>query len=193
MNHNLFAENFGVQLRPVAMEDAEFIHQLRRNPDLSKHIGEVDKRLSIHKAWLEAYFNRDGDYYFCIQLDPGVTIGTIAIYNVTGQTAEWGRWIISPTYPAAAASAWLIYHVAFDILGLSSVYCRSVLDNKHVVSFHDHCGLVRSGIEHEGIKIHDEWKDMIVHTASSEQWPVIQSKLARPAKLSKRFLLGVTE
>lgn len=193
MSHDLFVHNFGIELRPVVMEDAEFIHQLRRNPELSKYIGEVDKRLPIHKAWLESYFNREDDYYFCIQLANGVTIGTIAIYDVTGQTAEWGRWIITPSYPAAAASAWLMYHVAFDVLGLSSVYCRSVLDNKHVVSFHDHCGLDRTGIEHNGIKIHDEWKDLVVHTANSDQWPLIQSKLERPAKLSERFLVGVTE
>ncbi|MFD2612365.1 GNAT family N-acetyltransferase [Paenibacillus gansuensis] len=190
MNHNITAAKFGVTIRPVSMEDAEFIHKLRRDPVLSEHIGEVDERLSVHASWMERYFERDGDYYFCIALDgDGETpVGTIALYDVADGSAEWGRWIMKPSVPAAAASAWLVYHVAFDVLGLHSVYCRSVSDNKHVLSFHDRSGLRRTGIERNGLCIRGAWKDMVVHTALRSDWSAIQKNLEPAAQLAMRFL-----
>lgn len=192
MNHPIIVEKYGVRLRPVAMSDADRIFELRRDPNLSKYIGEVDGRFSVHKAWLEQYFVRDGDYYFSIELSNGVWVGTIAIYNVQNQIAEWGRWIIVPSIPAAAPSAWLIYHAAFDVLSLSEVYCCSVAENKHVVSFHDRCGLSRTGIKTGGIQILGEYKDLVIHSAKRENWPAIWKKLEAPAKLAERLLQGVT-
>lgn len=109
MNHNITVERFGIRLRPITMDDAEFIFKLRRSPELSKYIGEIDSRYAVHEAWLKEYFHREGDYYFCIELLSGVPIGTIAIYDIDGQAGNWGRWIISDSIPAAPASVWLIF------------------------------------------------------------------------------------
>src|SRR5690554_7136934 len=122
MRHTIEVERFGIRLRPVTMDDAPFIHTLRRLPELSQYIGELDSRLSVHCSWLEQYMQREDDYYFCIELMSGKRVGTISIYNITGNTGNWGRWIISPSVPVAAASVWLIFHIAFDIFHLSEVY-----------------------------------------------------------------------
>ncbi|MGM1048181.1 MAG: GNAT family N-acetyltransferase [Bacillota bacterium] len=193
MKHNIMVERFGVRLRPVTMDDAEFIFELRRAPELSKYIGEIDARFSIHESWLEEYFHREGDYYFCIELLSGKAVGTIAIYDIADQTGNWGRWIISPLIPAAPASVWLIFYVAFDILGLSSVYSNTVIDNASVVSFHDNCGLPRTGIDHGGLTIKGVSYDMVIHTATKENWPLIQERLEKPAILAERLLMEETD
>ncbi|GGF98766.1 GNAT family N-acetyltransferase [Paenibacillus abyssi] len=189
MNHHIVVERFGIRLRPIKMDDADFIYQIRRSPELSKYIGELDSRFSVHQSWLEQYFQRDGDYYFCIELLTGKPVGTIAIYDIANDAGNWGRWVVSPSVPAAPASVWLIFHVAFDLLGLSSVYSNTVIDNASVVSFHDNCGLARTGIEKGGLTIHGTAYDVVIHTVMKEDWPSIQQRLERPAALAERLLL----
>ncbi|WP_054956224.1 GNAT family N-acetyltransferase [Paenibacillus dakarensis] len=193
MKHDIIVERFGIRLRPVTMDDAEFIFKLRRSPELSKYIGELDSRYSVHESWLKEYFQREGDYYFCIELLSGEPVGTIAIYDISERTGNWGRWIILPRVLAAPASVWLIFHVAFDILGLNSVYSNTVIENESVVSFHDHCGLPRTRIEHGGLTINGIAYDTVIHTASKEHWPFIQKKLEKPAVLAERLLTENTK
>lgn len=188
MNHHIIAERFGIRLRPVTMDDADFIYQIRRHPELSKYIGEFDAQYSVHQRWLEEYLQREGDYYFCIELLTGKPVGTIAIYNIANQSGSWGRWIITPTVPAAPASVWLIFHVAFDLLGLSEVYSNTVMENGSVVSFHDHCGLLRTGIERDGLTIKGVSYDLVIHQAAKENWSAIQQRLLRPAAFAERLL-----
>jgi len=188
MNHSIVVERFGIRLRPVTMDDADFIHQLRRSPELSRYIGEISPLASVHRSWLESYLQREDDYYFCIELMSGRPVGTISIYNIVGGRGNWGRWIITPSVPAAASSVLLIFHVAFHILGLSEVYSNTVVDNRSVVSFHESCGLVRTGIEPCGLTIRGVSYDMVIHSAKRDKWPSIQDKLKKPAALEERLL-----
>jgi RimJ/RimL family protein N-acetyltransferase len=188
MSHTIIVERYGIRIRPVTLDDATFIHSLRRSPELSQYIGEVDAQLSVHQQWLAQYMQRDDDYYFCIELLTGQSVGTISIYNVRNGVGNWGRWMLSPLVPAAAASVWLIMHVAFDILGLSEVYSNTVIDNERVVSFHDSCGFERAGVERNGITIRGVSYDMIIHRVKRDNWPVIQGVLEKPAVLTERLL-----
>jgi RimJ/RimL family protein N-acetyltransferase len=187
MSHMIIVERFGIRIRPVTMDDAKFIHSLRRSPELSQYIGEVDAQLSVHQQWLEQYLQRDDDYYFCIELLTGKPIGTI--YNICNGIGNWGRWMITPLVPAAAASVWLIMHVAFDILSLSAVYSNTVIDNERVVSFHDSCGFERTGIERNGLSIKGVSYDLLIHTSTRDNWPLIQSKLEKSAMLAERLIM----
>lgn len=193
MNHSITVQHFGLKLRPVTMSDATFIFKLRRDPKLAQFLGEFDEHYSVHVNWLKRYFQREGDYYFCIETARShLPIGTIAIYNQKGNTAEWGRLMILPNYPAAPGSVWLMYHVAFDLLHLSSVYCRTVVENKQVVSFHDNCGAERTEIQPKAITIRGKTFDWIVHTVTNERWPHVRNRLEPAAKRAERLLKEVT-
>ena len=64
MQHSLQAEDFGIRVRPVRMEDASFIVWLR-NLDYAKgRIGDSAKDIASQETWLQTYFQREGDYYF---------------------------------------------------------------------------------------------------------------------------------
>jgi RimJ/RimL family protein N-acetyltransferase len=181
-------EKFGIKLRPVTFEDAEFIVNLRCQPDISRYIGDTSPDINAQKKWLKEYFTKDNDYYFCIELSSGKKAGTIGVYNIENNIAEWGRWVISPAFPIAPASAWLIYYISFEILNLSEVYCRTVSENKQVVSFHDSCGIPRKGIEKNAVCINGKEKDLIIHSVKREQWETLKQKLYRPANLVERLL-----
>lgn len=193
MNHTITVQKFGIRLRPVTMDDAAFIFKMRRDEKLAAYLGEFDDQYSVHTAWLTRYFEREGDYYFCIEtVHSGMPIGTIAIYDRSGDTAEWGRIVIDPRYPAAPASVWLMYHVAFDRLDLSVLFCRTVIENRHVVSFHDRCGALRSGIEPAGITIKGNAMDRVIHTVTADMWPLVGKRLEPAARVAERFIEEVT-
>lgn len=171
MKHQIVAERFGVRLRPVTMDDAQYIYQLRTTPELTRFIGEISDAYDVHIAWMESYFNREGDYYFIIELISGIKTGAISIYDVKDESANWGRWIIDKAYPVAPASAWLMYSIAFNVLGLSSVCSNTVIDNKQTVSFHDRCGIPRIRIESKALTIGGTAYDTVIHQATRELWP----------------------
>ncbi len=191
MDHSIIQNGFGLRLRPVRIEDADFILKLRCNPKLNRFIGDTSPDIEMQKKWMWDYFKRPGDYYFCMELEKtGNPVGAIAIYNVLADLskAEWGRWIISPEILAAPASAYLIYKIALEQLGLSQVYCRTLADNFPVVSFHDSLGAERQGILKNDAIIRGEPKDHVLHQVDQEHWKTIKPKLFSIADKTSRFL-----
>jgi RimJ/RimL family protein N-acetyltransferase len=155
MRHDLTVDGPAFRLRPVRLQDAEFIAGLRADPERNRYLHPSppgltsEQRVIAQTRWLQAYFERDGDYYFAIEnRSSGVLEGTAGIYNVdrTARDAEWGRWILRRGSLAALESACLVYHGAFDRLGLDSLYCRTIAENSAAVAFHDSFGLTRSRV-----------------------------------------------
>lgn len=187
MRHELRMEAHGVTLRPADLADAAFILDLRRDPELGRHIGDTSPSLDQQRAWMEGYFARPGDFYFIIEVS-GCPVGTVGIYDVDEQGAEWGRWIVRSGVPAAAGSALLVYRTAFDELGLARLFCRTVQENQHVVSFHDRVGLRRIAVERDGVTIGGVARDFVVHELRAEEWPKLEPALERSAKVAARML-----
>ena len=172
-------ERFG--LRPVADEDADFIHGLRTDPELSRYIHTTPPDPAAQRAWLATYYERPDDYYFCV-IDE-VTAereGAISLNDVdhAAGTAEMGRWILRRGSLAAAESALLVYAIGFEDLALDRVYCRTVSANKAVVSFHRSCGL----------RVTDESRQVILagvtygvteQSVDRANWPEVAARLKR--------------
>jgi RimJ/RimL family protein N-acetyltransferase len=189
MKHDITIGKFGITLRPVEIEDADFIFKLRTDPDNSQFIGDTNSDISKQYQWIENYFEQENDYYFIIESNSKEKLGTIGIYDIINGSGEWGRWIISKKHPVAPASAWLIYEIAFNILNLKEVYCRTVVDNKSVVSFHERCGLHRVRVEKDGVAIKGENKDLIIQMLSLKNYKMVQKKLEVLASFSERLML----
>src|SRR5438445_12180367 len=105
MEYSTRVEGFGVRLRPVRMEDAACIVWLRNLDHAKGRVGDSATDVAGQRAWLETYFKREGDYYFIIETAGAIAAGAYGIYNVTGTSAESGRWVIRPDAPAAVPSA----------------------------------------------------------------------------------------
>src|SRR5512135_2682798 len=101
MRHTIQIEGFGVRLRPVRIEDAGFIVWLRNLDHAKGKVGDSAMNAAAQKVWLEAYFDRQGDYYFIIETLGRIAVGAYGLYNVVGASAESGRWIVRPDVPAA--------------------------------------------------------------------------------------------
>lgn len=190
MKREIRVERFGIRLRPVTLQDAEFIFQLRRTPELSRFIGQFSDDFDSHVAWLQRNLPRPDDYYFIIESIDGIPAGTIAIYDIREGRGNWGRWMIEKSVPAAPASAWLIFHVAFDLLGLHEVFSNTIIDNVRTVSFHDRCGAVRDRIDKGAMDIDGTAYDVVIHTIGKKQWPDVSAALLPAAQFAERLLTG---
>jgi 2-polyprenyl-3-methyl-5-hydroxy-6-metoxy-1,4-benzoquinol methylase/RimJ/RimL family protein N-acetyltransferase len=124
-------------LRPVQVDDAAFILELRSDPERNRYLHRISTGVNAQRRWIETYFERLRDYYFVIENRlTGRREGTIGIVS-----NEWGRWIVRAGSLAALESACLIYRVGFEVLGLAAILCRTVAENTAAVEFHRSFGL----------------------------------------------------
>ena len=191
MQHDLHIEGAGFRLRPARLSDSEFILSLRTQPQLSRYLHPVSGRIEDQQAWMRAYFERPGDYYFVVERAASQqAVGTIALVDVEGPggSAEWGRWILSPESMAALPSALLIYRLGFGSLQLDRIYCNTVAENAGVVSFHDSCGLARTATLSAHFDLGGRQLDAVQHTIRKADWPDVEARLSAKAERLHRLL-----
>lgn len=138
MKHNIRINGYSYRLRPVSIEDAQFIVETRLEDEKkSQYVHKISPDVNLQINWLNKYFERDGDYYFVVEnIFTNEKEGLISIYDINGDVAEWGRWVLKRGSLGALESVNLIYKVAFEKLGLQEVYTKTVEDNTTVVNFH---------------------------------------------------------
>lgn len=191
MRHNIRIDGYAFRLRPVCDADASLICRLRTDGSLSRFLHVSSPRIEDQLEWLGRYYDRAGDYYFVVEATAsGASEGMVSLYDVDAQykRGEWGRWILRPDSLAAVESAWLIYRVAFDRVGLEEVYCRTVAANSAVVSFHDSCGITERRVLLKHFEFEGEKHDAVEHSVNRATWNGIDHRLSRLAHLTARRL-----
>jgi RimJ/RimL family protein N-acetyltransferase len=197
MRHDLRLAGRVYGLRPVELDDAEFIVALRTSdPERVRYLHPIPPDPEQQRRWLRSYFERQNDYYFVVEnRDSRDRHGLVSIYNVDPvlQTGEWGRWILRPGSFAAVESALLVYQVAFEYLQLRSIYCITVIDNLPVISFHDSCGLARAGSLRSHFELAGLMYDGVKHVCTQENWPSVRSRLeVQVQRIARRLNRSVT-
>ena len=191
MRDDLTLAGFAYRLRPIDDEDAPLVLELRGNTKLNRYLHATSQKLDDQLDWFARYYERPGDYYFVVERqDSGASEGVISLYNIDPEAAcgEWGRWILRPGSLAAVESAWLIYRYAFEQLGLERVYCRTVADNKPVVSFHDSCGITDKRLLSGYFELGDKSADAVEHQITRQAWEAIGPQLENMARQTARIV-----
>tara|TARA_B110000503_G_C7128193_1_gene405641 strand:- start:1170 stop:1712 length:543 start_codon:yes stop_codon:yes gene_type:complete len=129
-----------VSLRPVALDDASFIVELRNTPNNALFINETSTDVLQQIDWMNNEFKDTTSFYFIILNIKEKPIGTISLYNVCNSSGEFGRWVCNGSSLESLESALLIHQYAFMVLGLHKVYSRTLESNSKVVSFHRNFG-----------------------------------------------------
>ncbi|MDC0864841.1 GNAT family N-acetyltransferase [Rickettsiaceae bacterium] len=131
-----------IDLRNVEISDAEFILSLRLDPDLNRHLSEVEDDISKQRDWIEKSRQNDLEWYFIVQNKDTKPVGTIRIYNIKGDTFCWGSWIIvsSARKYASFESAYLLYKFAFEELGFAKTTFDVRKENLIAINFHKNLG-----------------------------------------------------
>ena len=64
-----------VNLRPVTKEDAEFILEIRNNPEISKFLPSLNATVDQQQSWIDKQRNDINSYYFIIEDKTKMRIG----------------------------------------------------------------------------------------------------------------------
>lgn len=142
MLHNFKEKGFAYSIRPITLDDAQFIIDVRlEDAERNKYVHKISRDLNLQVDWLNRYFNTPDDYYFLVENNlTGEKEGLISIYNVKNGVAELGRWVIKKGSMATIESIQLAYKFAFEKLNLTEVYTKTIEDNTLVVEFHKSIG-----------------------------------------------------
>ena len=190
MKHDYIVEGFAYRLRPVVLQDAELIldirlHDLERN----KYINPISPDPEKQRKWLKRYFDVEGDWYFVIEnMRSNEDEGLISVYEFDADKneAEWGRWVTRAESMCATESAYLIYEFAFTHLELDRLYANTLVNNETVVSFHDSFGAERAGIVKDYASINDEFYAAQTHEITSDRWPELKEKHSKICQMIAR-------
>ena len=192
MRHGIVTEGHAFRLRPVDVEDAAFILELRADPERSRYLHPICGGLDAQQRWIETYFERPRDYYFVIEnrltKQREGTAGIVV--NESGN--EWGRWIVRAGSLAGLESACLVYRIGFEVLGLDSILCRTVMENAAAVEFHRSFGLEEVRTLPRYFELDGKLLDAVEMRLTRPRWDAIrgglEGKAARLAAAETRRL-----
>ena len=190
MHHALSNEGFGVRIRPVRMEDAAFIVRVRNQEHAKGKLGDSATSVSAQENWLAEYFKREGDFYFIAETQcERIPVGTTAIYDPSGESAETGRFVVSLDAPAAFQISLLTYDLAFEQLQLQSLRATSVATNRTVHSYVRKLGFQQTRTEKGGRVIGGQSVDMLHFNLQAADWPIARAAMIPLAKYAESEIL----
>ncbi len=185
MDHKLSISGNFFRLRPVSLEDAAFIVEVRTDPLRNRFINPTSLEVEKQEQWLKRYFEAPDDYYFIIENEAtGEREGTVGIYrlDVEAKRAEWGRWVVRRGSKSAIPSLLLSFKLAFEQIGLDSFYTHTAAENRSALMALERFGMEEKrhlpGYLHIGGRAYDA----IEHEMTREKW----SRIFRPGRDSAR-------
>ena len=133
-----------VELRLVELGDACEIVRLRSLEKSQVYLSASVLTEEAQREWINQYKARESlgsEYYFMLCRN-GTPCGTIRLYDIAGDSFQWGSWIIEPGQAPtiAPASCVLIYDFGFQSLNKQAAYLQVRLGNASVLRFHQFCG-----------------------------------------------------
>lgn len=145
-------DGFNLRLRLVTPADAEYIFELRTNPDYNAHVSSVTGTAADQRAWIESYQSREQqgvEYYYVIERLDSTRCGVVRLYEITDHSFTWGSWFLDHNKPPKAAleSTFLIYQIAFDMLQLDKAIFDVRKENEHTLTFHRRFGATETGAD----------------------------------------------
>ena len=189
MRHDIYLEGFNLRLRPVRMEDAAFIGWLRNLDFVKGKVGDSAADVAGQEAWLRAYFEREGDYYFIVETPGGIPMGTHGIYDVNGTSAEKGRHIVRSEVMAGLPNEMLMMDLAFNRLRLNELRSNHVATNRNLFSLHRKCGFKQVGIKHAAQIVDGSPVDLVQYILTGEDWAKVRDRLLPLAQLAGKQVL----
>ena len=134
-----------LKLRTVAIEDAEFIYNMRQNQNKTKYLSRVTGTVESQKEWIKNYKQREEEkkeFYFVIESKDKRKLGLVRMYDFQDNSFCWGSWLIKEDAPKSTAieSALQIYEFGFYSLGFEKSHFDVRKGNDKVISFHQRFG-----------------------------------------------------
>ena len=131
MDHDYDIEHEGVSLRPLRRTDIEQLRIWRNDATNSRYIRKIPEITSdAQQKWFEDYLLDDTTYTFAIEY-AGELVGSVALYDIDGKTAEIGRLRVGAANGRGVGgkATAAVLKIAFDVLGCDEVRAEVSVDN----------------------------------------------------------------
>ena len=141
---NFELDRYGLHVRLVREEDAEFILRLRTDEKLARYLHATDDNVEKQVEWIKQYKIREAageDYYFIYEKD-GQTIGVNRIYDINydQEQATAGSWVCKAEGMMSIYTIIILRDIMFDIMGAKCDCFDVRKGNKKVQRIHEMCG-----------------------------------------------------
>lgn len=135
-----------VYIRELNASDIEIL-RLVRNQSKNRTCFIYNKEISYEQqcTWYESYCNNDTDYmYSVIRKEDETPVGFGALYNLTGDTAEFGRLLVhKDVYKKSGLGTYILTSliaIARDRFHLQKLTLEVFLDNISAIKIYLNCG-----------------------------------------------------
>lgn len=117
---NFTAERYGLFVRLVNEEDAEFIVNLRTDTQKGQFLGSTDANIEKQCSWIREYKKRERvgkEYYFMFEKPKGERLGVSRIYEIKEESFTTGSWVFKKDAPFGAAFLGdiICHEIAFEL------------------------------------------------------------------------------
>lgn len=141
---NFELDRYGLHVRLVREEDAEFILRLRTDEKLARYLHATDDNVEKQVEWIKRYKVREAageDYYFIYDKD-GQNIGVNRIYDINydQEQVTAGSWICKAEGMMSIYTIIILRDIMFDIMGAKCDCFDVRKGNKKVQRLHEMCG-----------------------------------------------------
>lgn len=128
MRHSYCAEYGNIRLRPLVETDIEKLREWRNDTENSRYlrkIGYISEEMQ--KKWFDAYLENEDEIIFAIEetKEFGCLIGSVSLYDFTGEQAEFGRILIGDKRTSGRGigriSSVMAMHIGFECLGIKKI------------------------------------------------------------------------
>lgn len=132
-----------VSLRLITHEDLERTLIWRNRIEVRKWFKNSNIiTISSHKSWYETYQSKSDDYVFIAEIG-NVLIGQMAIYNISNNSAEIGRFVVSPDAEGKGMMKLSIQKFilfVFKEFSISNVYLDVLRENNKAIHIYKSLG-----------------------------------------------------
>jgi len=137
----LYIKTFGkYKIRYVDIEDAEFILDLRTDPELSKFLNATEYDINKQIEWIKNYKIKEAngqEHYFLMEVEDN-KLGVYRIYDIKDDSVTYGSWLFKPSneYKAPIVMDIFIKDFIFNNLRKNILFFDVRKGNNKVLRYH---------------------------------------------------------
>jgi RimJ/RimL family protein N-acetyltransferase len=140
-----------IRMKLASPHHATFIHRLRVDPTMNRHLSQVTGGVEGQARFLERYASLEAmgsEYYFVIiNRKTDELCGTVRLYDIRPASFCRSSWILATGRPrlATVESAFFLYDFGFGCLGFPTSHFDVRKENTGVIAIHERMGVRRTG------------------------------------------------
>jgi hypothetical protein len=150
---NFELDRYGLHVRLVREEDAEFIVKLRTDENLSQYLNKIGSNIKKQIEWIREYKKREAlgeEYYFIFEIIGECKVGLVRIYQIEENRFTSGSWIVKSDVIGVGIICDIIAReIAFEMYPLSLNYYDIRKGNKNVIRYAESYSPVRYAVDDE--------------------------------------------